>query len=161
VNPQAELIWQGRIQLGDEPGVYGDGTYGGLMCSVPLTVFHTPGGGHAPVTIALETEGVKTYPPYPGHEVAVIRHYPDPGNAQSWLEQVLATAYLDSGANNTISFPNLSLSAFGERIHLSIRIRVDTSVPAGLYDDFLIGRLTLDASPAFDYYASLGFDYGS
>jgi hypothetical protein len=51
MNPHAELIWQGRIQVGDEPGVYGDATYSGHMCSVPLTVFHMTGGGHTPVTI--------------------------------------------------------------------------------------------------------------
>jgi len=29
VNPKRELIWQGRLHLGDEPGIYGDAHYCG------------------------------------------------------------------------------------------------------------------------------------
>lgn len=39
VNPQQELIWQGRLQLGDQPGVYGDAAYSGITAELPMTVY--------------------------------------------------------------------------------------------------------------------------
>ncbi len=158
VNPKAELVWQGRLHLGDEPGVYGDAAYCGLMTSIPFTAHHTPGGGHAAVSVSLETEDAETYAPYPGHEVSLVRHYPSPTNPQQWLEQGIATLYLNSAANNSVVFQNIDLSTFTDRICLSLRIRVDTSVPAGLYDDFIAIRVRFDAAPNYDYYASLGGD---
>jgi hypothetical protein len=37
-NQKSELIWAGRIHLGDEPGVYGDAAYTGLATEFPLTL---------------------------------------------------------------------------------------------------------------------------
>jgi hypothetical protein len=158
ISPQGELVWRGRLQLGDEPGVYGDASFAGLMLSIPFTVYHTASGGRSPITITLETEDAKTYSPYPGHEIALVHHHANTNDPQRWLEQVIATEYLNSNSNNLINFRNVDLASFGETICLSLRIRVDTSVPAGLYDDFVVGRLIFDASPAYHYYASLGFD---
>lgn len=39
---------------------------------------------------------------------------------------------------------------------VSVRVRIDTEVPPGLYDDFLVTRL-LNKSQNFTFVASLGF----
>lgn len=40
----AEMIWQGRVQIGDEPGVYG-ASYGGSSIEPPVTLTDYSGGG--------------------------------------------------------------------------------------------------------------------
>lgn len=53
---QPELVRQGRIHLGDEPGVYGDASYSGLAVDIPLTLQKTDPTG--PDTTALPATGV-------------------------------------------------------------------------------------------------------
>lgn len=66
-NQNDELIWQGRIHLGDEPGVYGDATYSGLCVDLPMT-FHPfdPANPHEDINLDLEAEDVNVYSGYSG-----------------------------------------------------------------------------------------------
>jgi hypothetical protein len=41
LSPKPELIWQGRIHLGDEAGVFGDAFYSGLTTELPVTMQKT------------------------------------------------------------------------------------------------------------------------
>src|SRR5262249_20855977 len=67
-NPSDVLIWQGRIHLGDEPGVYGDASYSGLCMELPMT-FHPfdPTSPNEDLNLELEAEDVNVYTGYPGH----------------------------------------------------------------------------------------------
>ncbi len=59
-NPQDELIWQGRIHIRDEPGVYGDAAHSGLCTEYPVTAkpFNPRSGkeGAGPLPVAGEQQ---------------------------------------------------------------------------------------------------------
>jgi hypothetical protein len=38
MNSNSTFIWQGRIHLGDEPGIYGNANYSGLSMEFPFTI---------------------------------------------------------------------------------------------------------------------------
>ena len=55
-----ELVWQGRLHLGDGPGVYGDASYVGLGVELPLTLRRFPDADGPPaVSMLVETEGLQ------------------------------------------------------------------------------------------------------
>jgi len=65
-NPQDELIWQGKIHIGDEPGVYGDAFYSGLCAEHPVTMRPFPGGSGEDINLILEAEDVHVFSGYAG-----------------------------------------------------------------------------------------------
>jgi hypothetical protein len=150
-----ELVWQGRIQLGDEPGVYGDACYAGLAAELPFTLVKTNSTGPDTTTIILQTIGVQTFSGYPGHRLTVTLYEPDPNQQFHWTETVLVTTRLTTADNNHKEIP-LSLAGKTSPYFLSLQVRADTSVTPGLYDDFIVARL-LNKSPDFTFVASLGF----
>lgn len=76
-NPQSEMIWKGRLQLGDEPGVYGDASYSGLGCQLPATLTKFAAAGSADdITFQVGTTDVQIFDPYP------TRHLN--GSSQLW-----------------------------------------------------------------------------
>ncbi|MFI0976103.1 hypothetical protein ACH4SP_03630 [Streptomyces sp. NPDC021093] len=154
LSSQAELVWQGRIHLGDEPGIYADAAYSGLATELPLTLERTnPNGPHA-TTLVLDTDDLRTFQGYPGHPVEVFLFLPDPADPNHWNRTTLATARL-TGSNTRYEIP-LDLTGRGSRLYLGVRVGVDTTVPAGLYDDFVLRRLSNKAVD-FTYVASFGF----
>lgn len=54
-----ELVWQGRLQFGDEPGVYGDAHYAGLCSEWPVTIRKFDPNSNAPgqVSFQLDADG--------------------------------------------------------------------------------------------------------
>jgi hypothetical protein len=152
---QPELVWEGRIHLGDEPGVYGDAAYSGLALEFPLTLRKTDPAGPDTTTLVLRTQDVQTFAGYPGHLITVMAYQPDPSDPTHATETVLTTERLSSVDNNrkevAVNLAGIALPAF-----VSVRIRVDTGVPPGLYDDFVVIRL-LNRSANFTFVASFGF----
>ncbi|MDQ3539890.1 MAG: hypothetical protein M3440_04315 [Chloroflexota bacterium] len=56
-----ELVWQGRLHLGDGPGVYGDASYVGLGVEFPLTLRRFPDADRpSAVRLLVETEGLQS-----------------------------------------------------------------------------------------------------
>ncbi|WP_067460940.1 hypothetical protein [Actinomadura macra] len=156
LSTQPELVWQGRIHLGDEPGVYGDASYSGLALDLPLTLQKTDPAGPDSTTLQVVTEHVATFATYPGHLITVILYEPDPGQPGHFNEVILATTRLTSADNNRADIAvNLANRALPARV--SVRVQVDTDVPPGLYNDFVVIRL-VNKSPNFTFVASLGFD---
>ena len=157
VNPNQELIWQGRLHLGDEPGVYGDAHYSGLCAELPITVFRLEPTSteDKPFKLILKTEAVETYQGYPGHKITVMGYEPDPTQQYHSVERLLAQARLNSADNNRKEIqvnPGKDQGPF----FISVRLRCDITVNPGLYDDFIWLRLALLAEN-FEYYASFGF----
>lgn len=155
LSAQPELIWRGRIHLGDEPGVYGDACYSGLSAQLPITLVKTNPAGTDTATLVIRTADVQTFGGYPGHLVNVIIYQEDPGNPFHWNQTVIATERIASGDNNRKEV-SIDLAAYVSPYFLSVRLRVDTEVPPGLYDDFVFTRLE-NTSPGFTFVASLGF----
>jgi len=149
ISPNQELVWQGRIHIGDEPGVYGDSYYAGLCAELPFTV--TKIRETESLKIMLETEGMKTFEGYPGHEIYIIAH--EKGE-HYWTETMLGNGRL-SGEGNIFDI-SIDLSGMESPVFLSLKVRVDTTAPAGLYDDFVIKRISIKSHDQACY-ASLGF----
>ena len=154
LSPQAELIWQGRIHLGDEPGIFGDADYSGLALELPITLEKAPGAQEDTTTLVLRTEGVNTFSGYPGHLVTVTLYTPGP-QPNVWKETVLTTARLTTADNN---HKNVEINLVGQAspYRISVRVRIDTTVPSGLYDDFVFTSLS-NKSADFAFVASFGF----
>ncbi|MBD0712050.1 MULTISPECIES: hypothetical protein [unclassified Streptomyces] len=150
-----ELIWQGRVQLGDEPGVYGDASYSGLTVDLPLTLEKTDPAGPDTTTLRLRTKGVETYAGYPGHLITVVLYAPLPGQPYHFQEVVLASTRMTSADHDRV---DLAVNLAGQLLpaRVSVRVHVDTEVPPGLYDDFVVRKL-LNRSPNYVFVASLGF----
>ncbi|WP_428961474.1 hypothetical protein [Micromonospora fluostatini] len=150
-----ELIWQGHIHLGDEPGIYGDALYSGLSTEIPITLERTSTSGPERTTLVLETEDVQTFEGYPGHQVTVYLHVPDPDQPFHSDQVVLTRTRLTSADNNRKEI-RVNLAGRQSPYHVSVQIRQDTEVPAGALDDFQVTRLS-NVATDFGYIASYGF----
>lgn len=157
VNPQNELIWQGRLHLGDEPGVFGDAAFCGLCAELPITVRRPdPSDTQASqFKLMLETEGLETYVDYPGHRLEILIYQPDPHHPNHSQERVLAAAQF-TGSDHNRKEILVDVGASPGPIRLSVRLRSDTRVNPGFYDDFVWIRLAL-ITQSFEFYASFGF----
>jgi len=155
LSEQPELIWEGRMHLGDEPGVYGDAGYSGIALEFPLTLRKVDAAGPDATTLVLCTRDVQTFAGYPGHLITVTAYKPDPGDPARAIETVLTTERLTSADDNRKEVA-VNLAGIGSPAFVSIRVRVDTEVPAGLYDDFVVSSL-LNRSANFAFVASFGF----
>jgi len=153
---QPELVWEGRVHLGDEPGVYGDAAYSGLALEFPLTLRKTDPTGPDTTTLVLRTQDVQTFAGYPGHLITVTAYQPKPGDPTRAIETVLTEERLTSADNNRKEVA-VNLAGIASPAFVSVRIRVDTKVPPGLYDDFVVTRL-LNRATNFTFVASFGFN---
>ena len=157
IAPQSEFIWDGKLHLGDEPGIHGAATFCGIQIELPSTIFRAfDSATDDDIVLRVTFEDVQTFSGYPGHLVELVRYMANPADPMKWMETVLDTQRLLS--------PNLSVDLKANlagqtelKFFLGVRVRVDTTVPAGLYDDFIVVRLELQASN-FKYYASFGFN---
>ena len=152
---QPELVWEGRIHLGDEPGVYGDAAYSGIALEFPLTLQKTDPAGPDTTTLVLLTQDVQTFAGYPGHLITVTAYQPFPHDPPQAIEIPLTTATLSGTDNNRKEVP-VDLSGLASPVFVSVRVRVDTKVPPGLYDDFVVTRL-LNKAANSTWVASFGF----
>jgi len=144
-----DLLWQGRAQIGDEPGVYADAFYSGICVQFPVQLFaHSPTQSDASrVTFIIEVERVQVFDKYPGHVVELFSHVEDDGRSGFWREQSLASARLKQDrVEVTIEYPIPT--------YVSILIKIDTNLPPGLYDEIVIKRISLSSK---SHYGLLGF----
>lgn len=155
LSARPELVWEGRLQLGDEPGVYGDAAYCGLALELPLTLRKTDPAGPDTTTLVLHTQDVQTFAGYPGHLITVTAYQPDPHDPTRVTKTVLTTERLTSADNNRKEIA-INLAGIGSPVFVGVRVQVDTDVPPGLYDDFVVTRL-LNRSANFTFVASFGF----
>jgi hypothetical protein len=160
INPSSIFIWEGKIHLGDEPGIYGNASFSGLSLEYPLTIANIDNQHPQNDTLKLElvTADVNVFPGYPGHKV-VIRLYtpnPIPGNPYQWKETIIKDTdrILNSTTPTIVAIP---INAQADNTYISIAIEIDTTVKPGLYDDFLLTRLNYrTANDAI--FAKLGFE---
>jgi hypothetical protein len=154
---EENLLWQGKLHLGDATAVYGDAPYVGLSIEFPLEVFPYPPDDQASdgVSILIEAEGVRVFPGYPGHLVTVIGYTgvqaENSSKPPNWTEKVLAQGRLnDEDRKIELRLPSIDeLPRF-----MSVRLRIDTTVAPGLYDELVLTRLALKSRT---HYGFLGF----
>ncbi|GAA0389253.1 hypothetical protein [Streptomyces luteireticuli] len=153
LSAQAELIWQGRIHLGDEPGVYGDASYSGLTVELPITLERLATTGPFTTTLELEIQDMQTFQGYPGHLLEVFLFVPA-STPQHFTRKLLASTRLTgNGERHTIA---VDFTGHRSPHRVGVRLSIDTDVPPGLYDDFVLTRLS-NRSQDFAYVASFGF----
>ena len=122
LSPKPELIWQGRVHLGDSPGVFADASYSGLAVEFPVTLTKRDETGSHKTTLRLRSENVETYAPYPGHRTTVTM-YEDSGST------VLKNRYIKgSGGGPVETEIDLDLAGQPTSIFIGVRVQVDTSV---------------------------------
>ena len=157
VNPQQELVWLGRLHLGDEPGVYGNSSYCGLTAELPLSVYRLDPAQTNVSTfkLVLETEALQTFNGYPGHEITVIIYEPAPSQTLRSIERILVSDRF-TGSDNNRKEVEVDIGQLVGPFRISVRLRCDTTVNPGLYDDFVWLKLSL-AAQNFAFYASFGF----
>lgn len=153
-NPQSELVWQGRIHLGDEPGVYGDSQYSGLAAELPLVVTRLDQTA-SQFSLILDTESLETFANYPGHDISVVRFVDDPAAPFHSIEQSIANAKF-TGADNNRKVVPVTVGADPGPFRIAVRLRIDTTVNPGFYDDFVWLRLSLQAVN-FSFVGGFGF----
>jgi hypothetical protein len=158
INSENELIWEGRIQIGDEPGTFTDADYSGICTELPITVYRTnpQDFDDTPFRLVLETQHLETFAGYPGHLITVFIHNPDPDQPYHSIEHAIVSSRFTSDDNNykEIEIPLETSGPF----FLSLRLRADTSVNPGLYNDFVLLRLSVKPDlESLKYFAGFGF----
>jgi len=155
---ETKMIWRGALHVGDEPGIFGNSAYVGLACELPFTLYRFTEKGSDQVKLLVETSPVRTFQAYPGHEVTVTAFEPPARPGDHWTERRIGPVHrMTSDAPSPMSIDADLADVKGKRLFLSLKVRVDTSVPAGQFDDFEVLRLSL-VTTDMRYYSSFGFD---
>lgn len=153
------FIWEGRIHIGDEPGIYGNAHYCGLSMEFPLTVrnFNPKSPKGDTIKLDFSTENVNVFQGYTGHLIIVRLYSPDPqpNNQYKWKETIIKNSdRIKDGATHTIV--DIPVNGSADSIYLSVAIEIDTDVQPGLYDNFLFRGMdytTIDSN----VYINFGF----
>ena len=156
-DPGQELIWRGRLHLGDEPGVYGDACYAGLAIDLPVTIRPLPAppvpkAKHR-LTFVLKADAVRTFPGDGSHRVTVVR-YEESFAPNRCRERVLAEERMDA-AEQTVVVPLAGGAPAGDApLYASVRVRLNPEVRPGFWDDIVLLSLSLRPER---HYGSFGF----
>ena len=148
------LIWQGRLHIGDEPGTYGDAYYVGTCVELPIELipFSNQHEIQGELTIILKAEGVIPDRGYSGHNVIIINYEEKPPKSGCYEARTLAETRLISENSGEARLP---LKGLIPR-YISVRINIDTRVEPGLYLETVVTQLSIKSS---SHYAYLGFRY--
>jgi hypothetical protein len=160
ISIEPELIWQGRLQIGDEPGTYGDAAYVGLCTELPATIANSGSNDPDTITFALEAEDVKVFAGYPGHEVTVF-FYQETSTPYHWKETPLFSLRMkENRLDIPVDMSKIKPQKPSRPVWISFRIEVDTTVAPGLFNDFVLTRFSLK-SQGYKYTANFGFQYSA
>jgi hypothetical protein len=146
-----DLVWRGRIQIGDEPGIYSDAQYGGLCLDLPIELLPYAGTSKVPgdVAVIVEAEEVKIYEGFSGHPVSLFALVKRGGH---WARKKLVTGELNS-KNRGVA--ELRIRGAIPR-YVTIRVETNPQLPPGLYDEMVIRRLSVKSDTHYGY---LGFRF--
>jgi len=147
-----DLLWRGKLQLGDEPGIYGDAQYGGLSMEVPVELFPYSGQFQSEglVQIGVRARDVKVYEGFPGHPVVLFGFFQADG--KMWTKKQLAATRLTTDTQGTAI---LTLKGPIPR-YVSLQVSTDISIQPGLFDEMIVEEIWLDS---VTHYGFLGFRF--
>lgn len=151
---KGNVIWQGRLHLGDEPGFFGDATYCGVSIELPVELIPYPDRESYPddVLLILTSEGVYPDHGYPGHRASVIGYLQ---SEDRWVEgPVLTEERLAGDSGGVVAF---HLHGTVPRF-VVLRVHVDQEFQPGLYSETVIRGLALDSASHYGY---IGFRYST
>jgi hypothetical protein len=149
-----DLLWRGRLQVGDEPGVYGDAQYAGLCLEFPIEVIPSSGEYQANgmVDVGVRASEVEVYKGFPGHPVELYGFSPDDNHPGTWKKVRLADGRLTTENGGVVVLP---IRGCVPR-YISLRVSSDSSTPPGLFDEIVVEELWLDSVTHYGY---LGFRF--
>jgi hypothetical protein len=135
-----DLLWQGRIHLGDEIGVYDDARYSGTCFDLPIQLFPFRGEiKEADITFLVVAEGMQEFNSYPGHRLAILARLENEGNPGHWLIKPLAESRMKANGEITAE---ISLRGRVPE-YISLLVEVDTELPPGMYDEVVVRRVSM------------------
>jgi len=157
MNPRAEsqkridLLWQGRVHLGDEAGVHDDARYGGLCLELPVQLFPFNSKiEEGDITFQVTTEGVQEFAAYPGHRLEIFGYSEDGANRGHWRRKLLAASPIKSAGEGTAEVRVQGILPE----YASVSIGIDTQLPPGLYDEIIVRRVSIVSDT---HYGLVGF----
>lgn len=146
-----DLIWQGRIHLGDESGVYDDARYGGTRFDLPIQLFPFSSEiKEGDLTFLVVAEGVQEFEGYPGHRLEILGYSENEEKRGHWLVTPVAESRIKAEGEVTAEI------RFRGRIpeYVSVSIGIDTELPPGMYDEIILRRISIISKT---HYGLIGF----
>lgn len=137
--PMRRTIWQGTIHLGDNPEQYSNVLSAGITMQIPCKLDREKNG-----KLIITTRDIQTLLGE-GHYAELVAHFEDQGGDSPASEQVVETFRLKGNSTNVdvdhhFDFdPAKGLMAPAP--YYSIRLRIDTFIKFGLWDDFVVKQI--------------------
>jgi hypothetical protein len=155
--PTFALLWKGGLHFGDEPGIFDDAHFVGLVGEWPLTVrkLEPNDGRDGAIALRLEAENINILGTSPGHLLTVVRFEPRAQSNDRWRRSsvpIIGSNRLSSNAHEFV----VAIPRAAATVYLGLRLEVDTSVAPGLLNDFVVRRLDLKSTT---HYSSFGFHF--
>jgi hypothetical protein len=149
-----DLLWRGRLQMGDEPGIYGAAHYAGISVEFPIELFPYSGQfeSQGTIQVGLRASDVKVYEGFAGHPVVLFGFSPDDESQKTWSKTHLTMDRLTAENSGTVL---LTLEGSIPR-YVSLQVSTDIAIHPGLYDEMVIEELWLDS---VTHYGFLGFRF--
>lgn len=152
-----ELVWRGRLHVGDEPGIYGDAAYTGLCTEWPVTFTRFDPAVTVPgrVILRLVAEHVIVLDDHPGHKVTLARFEPElSGDRPFRWKKSPIDAEIDYRLRTDAIELLFDVPGDADVVYASVRVEADATVQPGSYNDFVVTGLHVLSQT---HYASLGF----
>jgi len=140
--PIRKTIWQGTLHLGDNPEQYSNVLSAGMTMQIPCKLDREKKG-----KLIITARDIQTLLGE-GHYAELVAHFEDAGGDSPASELVVETFRIKGDSTNvdidhTFEFdPAKGLMAPAS--YYSIRLKVDTFIKFGLWDDFLLKRIDIE-----------------
>ncbi|HYV38735.1 MAG TPA: hypothetical protein VE988_23825 [Gemmataceae bacterium] len=131
-------IWKGEIHLGDNPEAYDKITSAGMCMQVPFKA-----DAAKKIRIVITAADVETLAG-DGHYAEIVGHYQDGKKTSETIAKVFRIKD-DSGQEKDFVFEfSAKTDLKTAPAYFSVRIKVDTSIPFGLWDDFVVKQIRVE-----------------
>lgn len=140
--PAKKTVWQGVIHLGDNPETYPKVTSAGMTFQAPLKLDATRKAKVTVTATDVQTQAGG------GHYVEVVAHFENKGFRTPAKEVIVDTFRIKDEVEADTDFtfaldPAKNLDG-AKPTYYSVRVKVDTGIPFGLWDDFLVKRIAVE-----------------
>lgn len=137
-----KTLWQGTLHLGDNPEQYSNVPSAGMVLQIPSKLDRDKKG-----KLVITTRDIQTLLG-DGHYAELIAHFEEQGGDAPANEMVVETFRLKGNSTNVDTNHTFDLEPtkglMAPASYYSIRIKIDTFIKFGLWDDFLIKQIDLE-----------------
>lgn len=140
--PVKKTVWQGEMHLGDDPAKYPKVTSAGMSFQVPVKLDPAKKARLTVTAREVQTQAGG------GHYVEVVAHFAGKGFRTPAKEVVVDTFRIkdEVEADTDFTFDLDPAKNLGGAVpsYYSVRVKVDTGIPLGLWDDFLVKKIVVE-----------------